>query len=224
MAAISGFGSKRRRNSVTQPARAPAKAVADGKVLEWMVGEWCQTCNANGWPHAAPAMAPKEILVGSVCFGSGSDHWVIKAVENVTRELGMQTAWKIVFMVEIVPKKREWILQLPNLDCCLFGDIVDLVERDGFGHCYRHNRFCRVPEYDVHVAGFSCKGWSPQNCKEKDPRTLLSNPSSTSTTYSSFWGNIALIEMRRPWMVVFENLDVMDNEPAPSVKGDPQAC
>jgi hypothetical protein len=206
--------SKRKRFTFSLPTRALAEVVKNGLTLDWCVEEWANSLPSLGLPRANPQNALGVFSVASTCTGSGSDHYIAAAVEQVLRRAGFEnTSINIVAMAEISNRKREYLLNNVQVNCCLFGDISTVVMNKGYGRCYKHNRECRFPDFDILLSGFSCKGWSPQNNHESNPAALLSNPLSQSSTYITYWANMGLIDLRNPWAVIFENLDVMDQEP-----------
>ena len=94
---------------------------------------------------------------------------------------------------------------------CSFSDIMDL--QGDYAMCRTHGRKCVVPSVDVFVCCTSCRDF----CRWSGPNGLvLLQSSSTGGSAQTFAGFLKYLEKHRPSMVLFENVDSMEDKVAPN--------
>jgi hypothetical protein len=200
------------RPTLAEPFAVPAASVRDGSLLAELAKNWATIIAREQLFKFASKRI--ELTYATTCSGSCGDHFVMREIRNAFAEsLHVEIEFILVFVCEIDAKKASWAAKVTEKSgCCVFGDVRDLLE--GTAMCQRHNRKCVVKPCKLLISGFSCKGFSSQNNFESDPSTLLAGGKSNSSTYITFWSNNALIDRCGVEMVLYENLDNMDQDPA----------
>ena len=111
------------------------------------------------------------------------------------------------------PNKREFLMKVvDDPECCVFSDVRTLTE--GMSDCDRHQRKCKVRDFDMWVCGFSCTSVSKQNVKisRVDKASLLSRKDGTSATAQTFYACLAMCSKHKPSIVCLENVDSLKDE------------
>ena len=166
------------------------------------------------WPDAPN----RPITWGSACTGSNGDLVVAKCMVEAYRAAGL-TIFDVIpkFSCEIVAPKQQWAEKVsaalfPDAEAaCSFSDIMDL--QGDYAMCRTHGRKCVVPSVDVFVCCTSCRDF----CRWSGPNGLvLLQSSSTGGSAQTFAGFLKYLEKHRPSMVLFENVDSMEDKVAPN--------
>lgn len=163
---------------------------------------------------------PAKFLNGSVCTGSDIFSICVTKVFSQLAEMADVASDVVVsFMCEKDPKKQAFLmaqdLVTENPDCCLYDDVTTLSA--GSAVCVRHHGEggkCAVKRCHSFGSGFSCttiSRYNPDPDSAADARgSLMSGGNATADTWQ---GSLDYMEMRRPWMAAFENVDALDDKP-----------
>ena len=89
----------------------------------------------------------------------------------------------------------------------MFGDVVDLGASEAY--CYVHGKKCVVPSVDIFVCCTSCKDFSKQNTKRQQG-FVTQQTSTPGGSAQTLRGVNAYIEAHRPTIILFENVDGID--------------
>jgi len=92
---------------------------------------------------------------------------------------------------------------------CLFVDIATLGQPEA--ECATHRKKCLVPEVDLLVLGTSCKDMSKANPNPQAAAGVLGQMSSKGGSAQTFQGMLAYLSSKCPPLVLFENVDAMDD-------------
>ena len=148
----------------------PRNILSAGKTLEhtarmrWQhLSEDDATC-CNSYP------VPPELTFGSICTGSGFDHWINAASQVAMEAQGHHVSFKCLFACEIFPKKQLWLRRFLPSYACIFADCKTLAS--GHSPCWQHGRKadqtepsgkkaserkCQVPSVDLFAASRAVK-------------------------------------------------------------------
>ncbi|CAJ1351093.1 unnamed protein product, partial [Effrenium voratum] len=94
-------------------------------------------------------------------------------------------------------------------DACIFADIGQLGE--AAGHCVVHDKDCPIPRVDIFVVGTSCKDLSRANPSKDNTKLVLDQVSSRGGSAQTFQGFVAYVRQHGPSMIVYENVDSIDD-------------
>ena len=183
--------------------------ILDGTFLKYLARVHCQAFQEllpDGF------LAPnRSVSWGSGCTGSASDLVIISMMEAAYREYGVSDLrFDYRFSCEIEKTKRSFIQQMhdhwaPNSDACLFTDVLHLGQQTC--QCVVHRKKCPVPSVDVLSFCASCKDFS----KMRGDRTLaLASDASIGGSAQTFLGLKRYMDAHRPTIVIFENVDSID--------------
>ena len=138
------------------------------------------------------------------------------------REKVPQFGVKYLFNCENNARKREWIMRLhgapegeikadPTLvdQPCMFGCISKIGLR--FAPCFTHGGECKVPSVDVFIACTSCKDFSKAKPGKRGP--VFTEQATTGGSAQTLHGMLEYIEKHRPVIVLFENVDAIEDAP-----------
>jgi len=188
-------------------------SVRSGHALLQLAREHCQNFAALLKPGRT--IGPdRTVTIGTGCTGSAADTLVFEAMEEAYREHVPDISFKYSFNCEINEKKREWIVKLHSALAadfvqvpCMFGDVIDLGAREAY--CHVHEKKCMVSSVDIFVCCTSCKDFSKQNSKRT--QGLVTQQTSTpGGSAQTLRGVNAYIEAHRPAIILFENVDGID--------------
>ena len=96
--------------------------------------------------------------------------------------------------------------------CCIFHDIADLGAARAM--CSTHGRSCPVPVCNIFVCCTSCKDFSRMAPPAEAPTgrgPLLLQASSRGSSAQTFHGMLAYITWARPAIVIFENVEAIND-------------
>ena len=231
------FGrSLRRENSIDDKALEEAikcsrarpllpNSFTDGTLLARLASEHCETFRKLfcGKRECFPS---RELTIGSACSGTAGEvvaaHFFEKAV-NAVSDRGFRI--KTLFACEIDAKKREWIQGVhqwrADIDSasghvettrpCNFLDIIEVGDASGMARCATHRQKCRVPHCNIFVCCTSCKDMSRMSppCGQ-----ILAETTSIGGSADTFRGMLAYIDVARPAIFVFENVESISDSDA----------
>ena len=158
----------------------------------------------------------REITIASACTGSASEvvcaHFFEKAVRDFSASgQGFQHfSIKPMFNCEVREDKRAWIhgvhKKYSNNEPCVFSDIQDL--KNAHADCSTHGHPCKVPACDIFVCCASCKDLS-----RLSPASglVLKHAQSQGGSSQTFHGMLAHIDVARPAVVIFENVEAIND-------------
>ena len=140
-------------------------------------------------------------------------------MEGAYREYLPDITFLYKFNCEINEKKREWIMKLhkalqhdasPDSVCvpCMFEDITHLGA--GEAYCYVHEKICMIPSVGIFLCPTSCKDISKYN-KNRMQGLVTQHTSTPGGFAQTLMGLMAYIEAHRPAIILFENVDGIDN-------------
>eukprot|EP00435_Cladocopium_sp_Y103_P058738 s662_g20.t1 len=95
-------------------------------------------------------------------------------------------------------------------DPCIFTDIANMKGEEAT--CERHKGKCPVKTVDILFIGTSCKDLSRQNCHVDRSKPVLADAMSRGGSAQTFNGFVEYCEGHRPAMVVYENVDAIDDK------------
>ena len=163
-------------------------------------------------------LAPDRLSWASCCSGSEGLYFVMEAIAHAWPWFKPEHLWSC----ENDKDKQEWIKGVTETErspsdddrtrACLFSDISTICGDRAY--CVTHDQECRVLQPDVLCLGTSCKDLSKQSKSFYKPkeRMTLHEASSTGHSADTFWAFIEFIDARKPLIVVYENVDSMDDE------------
>ena len=193
-------------------------SVRGGQALLKLAREHCQTF--SGLLKEGRELGPDRIVtIGTGCTGSAADALVFEAMEEAYREYLPDITFLYKFNCEINEKKREWIMKLhkalqhdasPDSVCvpCMFEDITHLGA--GEAYCYVHEKKCVIPSVDIFLCPTSCKDISKYN-NNRMQGLVTQHTSTPGGSAQTLMGLMAYIEAHRPAIILFENVDGIDN-------------
>ena len=192
-------------------------SVRSGAALLELAHEHCKIFSAL--LTESRALGPDRIVtIGTGCTGSAADALVFEAMEEAYREYLPGLSFKYSFNCEISDKKREWIVKLHEALAqhgstdfvhapCMFGDVADLGA--SVAYCHVHDKKCVIHSVDIFMCCTSCKDFSKQNTKRT--QGLVTQQTSTpGGSAQTLMGMNAYIEAHRPTIILFENVDGID--------------
>ena len=187
-----------------------------------------------------PAWGAATLTWGSMCSGSEGPAWVVAALNQLFEEEGSSFKLEHVFSCEFSPEKRKWIhassvlaepacaklativesRRVPDLDLeslckapdapCVFFDILEMGAAKA--DCWEHvPSKCSVPGVNLLIVGTSCKDMSRQNATSARQELVLQAEKSKGGSAQTFQGLMRYVERHRPLMILFENVDAMDD-------------
>ena len=198
----------------------PWQCFQDGTILDRLASEHWDAFTAlfNGKRNFVPS---REITMGSACTGSASDslaaYFFTKAAQQ--RVSDQRFGIKNVFSCELNDQKRKWIQGVhreiaglqgsTSSEPCVFKNILDLSAATA--RCVVHNGMCNVPECCIFVCCTSCKDISRLNNSSGVGGLVLQQTSSPGGSAQTFRGMLAYIEWARPAIILFENVEAIDD-------------
>ena len=179
---------------------------------------------AAGFPANSDHMDHVELTWGSACSGSEGVHFAIEACNLAMAKKGVPVTFTHAFSCENNKPKQAWINDVlnagklfggrdcydPGLPGCIFCDIRDL--GSDMSKCYRHSQNCPVPTVDCLFLGTSCKDLSRANSSVDRSKLVLSQEKSRGASAQTFRGMLAYCKGHRPVLVVYENVDSIDDK------------
>ena len=193
-------------------------SVRDGAALLELSREHCKKFSAL-LKEGRQLGPDRTITIGTACTGSAADALVFEAMEEAYREYLPGISFKYTFNCEINDKKRSWIMKLHEALAhdgstdsvhvpCMFGDVLHLGAIEAY--CYVCDKECVIPSNDIFFCCTSCKDFSKQNTKRA--QGLVTQQTSTpGGSAQTLRGLNAYIEAHRPTIVLFENVDGIDD-------------
>lgn len=154
---------------------------------------------------------------GTICSGGEVMLFVLLAIAKALAEHGVRLNFVHVFSCEIAPKLQEWIMALfaevgarvSIQEGCLFERAEHMGQKTA--KCVRHGRHCPVPDADLVCAGTSCKDWSKsKGLTAAQKGKVLDAASSTGGSAQTFHGLIAYLACHLVTLLMFENVDTLD--------------
>ena len=193
-------------------------SVRSGAALRELAREHCQYFSAL-LKDSRQVGPDRTITIGTACTGSAADALVFEAMEEAYREFLPDISFKYTFNCEINDKKRRWIMNLhkalahdgsTDSVCvpCMFEDVLHLGANEAY--CHVHDKECVIPSVDIFICCTSCKDFSKQNTK-KTQGLVTQQTSSLGGSAQTLRGLNAYIEAHRPTIVLFENVDGIDD-------------
>ena len=190
----------------------------DGTLMAKLASEHCDTFRKL-LSEKRECFPPRELTIGSACSGTAGEvvaaHFFEKAV-NAVSDRGFRI--KTLFACESEAKKRAWIEGVhqwkANMDLasghvettlpCNFLDVSEIGDASGMARCATHKQKCRVPHCNIFVCCTSCKDMSRMSppCGK-----ILAETTSTGGSADTFKGMLAYIDVARPAILVFENVE-----------------
>lgn len=177
---------------------------------------------------------------GSMCSGSEGPAWVVSALNQLFEEKGSNFRLEHAFSCELAPEKRKWVHAAsllaepayskvvarlegkpePKLDAesllkaldapCVFFDIQEMGAAQA--DCWEHGPGkCTVPSVDLLIVGTSCKDMSRANATSARQELVLQAERSKGGSAQTFKGLMHYVEHHRPLMILFENVDAMED-------------
>ena len=179
------------------------------------------------------AMDNLELTWGSCCSGSEGVHYVVEACAQAMEETGLPVTFQHAFSCESNKAKRSWIAdvlckgQVFNYDMhetfathaevgCIFEDIKDMGSE--MSKCSLHGKECPVPSVDCLFIGTSRKDVSRANSSVDKSKLVLSQESSRGASAQTFRGMLSYCQGHRPTLVLFENVDAIDDKVSSSTE------
>ena len=211
-----------------------SKDLLSGLWLPKVASENADNCSQLCGRPLGPGPSPRTLQWASCCSGTEGIAFVMHTLAQLYQEKQIPCEFSHAFSCEIAEEKRRWIShvtrcagpvieQMFNLESevkplaaddvdlpCIFGNILDLAGETA--HCYQHDGFCRVPSVDLLVIGTSCKDMSRANPNPGErSQTVLDKTTSKGSSAQTFQGLLHYLDTQRPYMILFENVDAMDD-------------
>ena len=98
---------------------------------------------------------------------------------------------------------------------CIFTNILDM--GNDRAECWQHAGFCRVPCVDVLIIGTLCKDMSRANPGIVRQQAVLQHQRSKGGSAQTFRGFLSYLDAHHPLVVLFENVDSMEDAKAGGV-------
>lgn len=194
----------------------------------------------------SPGCGEAVLRWGSMCSGSEGPAWVIAALNDLFSEKGSGFRLQHAFSCELSEEKRKWIHassalaepvysslasrlrgeresevdwtevgQLPEAPC-IFTNIGNM--GDDLAECWEHGPgCCRVESVDLLVVGTSCKDMSKANSSGVRGEAVLLSKESCGGSAQTFAGLMSYVERHRPLLILYENVDAMEEQKASGV-------
>lgn len=169
---------------------------------------------------------PVVLTWGSCCSGSEGVNFALQAIQLALAKNGFAIVFQHLFSCESNKTKRTWISKVieagsvfpengvqgahGNQDPGIFTDIAHM--KDEAAKCESHKGKCQVKTVDVLFIGTSCKDLSRQNCHVDRSKPVLAEAMSRGGSAQTFNGLLDYCEGYRPAMVVYENVDAIDDK------------
>ena len=151
---------------------------------------------------------------GSICSGTDIPALVCRDFWNwALPHFNVGGKFSHRFSCEIDPKKRGFIHAV-HKDCqALFGDVVDLSEKQAW--CFLEGKAKEVPEVKSMAAGFPCQDISPLNPHSRSDTNRNCVANGTLRTGSVFGGIVGYLKKRRAPLQVclMENVASLAHQP-----------
>ncbi|CAE7359426.1 unnamed protein product [Symbiodinium necroappetens] len=96
----------------------------------------------------------------------------------------------------------------PAQPVCIFRNILDMASAEA--ECVVHKKKCPIPTVDILVVGTSCKDMSRIN-NAAPKSAVLRMEASKGGSAQTFQGLLGLLDTRPPAIVLFENVDTIDD-------------
>lgn len=218
--------------------QVPGTSLLDGSWLQDVARENLNLVMQMA-PHRKPC-GVATLTWGSMCSGSEGPAWVIAALNQLFEMESVDFKLEHVFSCEANAEKRKWIHAtaslaepalrslacercgepLPELDLqsllqaaeapCVFNDILDMCAAQA--ECWEHGPGkCHVRSVDLLIVGTSCKDMSRANPGSVRQETVLKATESKGGSAQTFRGLMNYVERHRPLMILFENVDAMED-------------
>lgn len=228
----------RRCESEAGVRKVTSEALLTGSWLYSMPRETLKLCQDMA-PKRTPWGAT-TLTWGTMCSGSEGPAWVVAALNQLFEEKGSSFKLEHAFSCELAPGKRKWLhassvlaepayanlvarvegKQERSLDPevilkahdapCVFFDISEMGAAQA--DCWEHGPGkCSVPGVDLLIVGTSCKDMSRQNAGSVRQELVLQAERSKGGSAQTFHGLIKYVERHRPLMILFENVDAMED-------------
>lgn len=94
-------------------------------------------------------------------------------------------------------------------EACIYDDVHELGNKRAV--CKRHDCLCAVKPCHAFGCGFSCTSVSHLNKHSSDNKATLTMGG--NTTADTFNSSLAYLKEMRPWFVVMENVEGLDEKP-----------
>jgi len=195
---------------------ARAESFLDGTLLEQLASEHCE-CFRTLFGSKRAYVPNREITIASACTGTASEvvaaHFFEKAVKHMAASGQGCPNFRIkpLFSCEFRKDKRAWIhgihSKFAQHDPCVFKDIQDLGNAQA--DCSTHGQLCNVPSCDIFVCCTSCKDIS--RLSPKASGLVLQAAQSSGGSSQTFHGMLAYIDAARPAIVIFENVEAIND-------------
>ena len=166
-------------------------------------------------------LAPnRTITVATACTGSAADVFVMDALARAYGDEASGFGVKYLFNCDIAPKKREWATRVHDAVAGAEGDALcaskpcslsktgDLENEEAL--CATHGKYCPVPSVDVFICCTSCKDMSRANGEKS--WHVLAAAKSTGGSAQTFQGLLRYQDAHRPTIVLFENVDSIEDK------------
>ena len=218
----------------------PAPGLVSGS---WLRTVACENADVFEWEGLGRPLGPVAeghlpggfLRWGSMCSGSEGPHFAIAAMNHVLGRKGLHTL-RHEFSCELSADKRKWIrcvnqfgeLTMAEADSqwqivgatgqdsflpCIFEDMTRMNEHEA--DCWQHGQKCPVRSVDLLIVGTSCKDMSRANSSVQSRTNFcLSQATSRGGCAQTFHGLLAYVDAHRPLIILFENVDAMDDKAA----------
>ena len=97
-------------------------------------------------------------------------------------------------------------------DVCIFSNIQEMASREA--PCWHHRKKCIVKGVDLLIVGTSCKDLSRANSSAGAAGPAFSHETTRGGSAQTFKGLVAYIRVHRPLLVIYENVDALDDNAA----------
>ena len=229
----------RRCESEAASREISSQSLMDGSWLLAVARENLELCKSMAPSRSSWGSA--TLTWGSMCSGSEGPAWVIAALNQLFEEHDASFRLEHVFSCEKDVEKRKWVhassvlaepaiakvlaresggSDLPALDWqsalkahdapCIFTDIQDMGAAQA--ECWEHGPgCCHVKGVDLLIVGTSCKDMSRANPGQVRQELVLNSKESKGGSAQTFNGLLSYVEQHRPLMILFENVDAMED-------------
>ena len=216
-----------------------SRSLIDGSWLLAVARQNLELCKSMAPSRAS--WGSSTLTWGSMCSGSEGPAWVIAALNQLFEECSASFKLEHVFSCEKDVEKRKWVhassvlaepaiakvlaresgaADSPALDFqsvlkapdapCIFTDIQDMGAAQA--ECWEHGPgCCHVKGVDLLILGTSCKDMSRANPGHVRQELVLNSKESKGGSAQTFNGLMSYVEQHRPLMILFENVDAMED-------------
>ena len=231
-------------------AKASSRVLSAQWLLDGSALPKCATENLEGFaklysqelgPEAVSKMSPQRLSWASACSGTEGAYYVAEAINSSFEKAKIPISLEHKFSCEQQKDKQKWIHAVlacgrvqPGTECkedkaadeddsdvqhaCIFADIQELGQ--GTAQCVTHAKKCAVPEADIFICGVSCKDVSRQNPHRSQTKLVMAEKESRGGTSQTWGGFVAYVSTRQPGIVVFENVDGLDDNVGPTAQSN----